>query len=275
MFQTNGNVAAAVEKLLISALAKGDSKATNHAPKQPSLQEAEDGAGGAAASSPIASFFFRSPVPRAKIENPNSAHAPSLSSSSSSQLQQQNRPKRPQTKGPGTLARKNSGAANHVTPRTTMFQKPNSYVDSKPTSHSPEATNAPLQDDHVVIDGEDSPAPCSHVSTSSSIMSASTFNEPAKRRKLANVSGPLAERMRPKDLGGVFGHAKILNLVREMVENGHLQSMILWGPPGCGKSTLARITGKAKGYAFVTLSAVAAGIPEVLATKISAHAPLP
>ncbi len=78
---------------------------------------------------------------------------------------------------------------------------------------------------------------------------------------------PLADRMRPRDLDEFLGQVDIVGegtLLRRAIENGDLnQSLILWGPPGCGKTTLARIiAGKIKGR-FVTFSAVTSGIAEV------------
>jgi len=78
---------------------------------------------------------------------------------------------------------------------------------------------------------------------------------------------PLAERMRPRTLDEFIGQAHIIGpgtLLREALAQGVLsQSIILWGPPGCGKTTLARlIAGEVKGR-FVTFSAVTSGIADV------------
>jgi putative ATPase len=78
---------------------------------------------------------------------------------------------------------------------------------------------------------------------------------------------PLAERMRPRTLAEFMGQDRIIGpgtLLRKSLSQGSLQqSLIFWGPPGCGKTTLARlIAGEVKGR-FVTFSAVTAGIADV------------
>lgn len=77
---------------------------------------------------------------------------------------------------------------------------------------------------------------------------------------------PLAERMRPKSLAEFVGQAHILGdgkALRALIESGHLASMILWGPPGSGKTTLARILAKETRSKFVAISAVEAGVGDV------------
>lgn len=73
--------------------------------------------------------------------------------------------------------------------------------------------------------------------------------------------------MRPRVLDEFLGQSEIVGentLLRRALEQGELkQSLILWGPPGCGKTTLARIIANGLGYRFVTLSAVTSGIAEV------------
>ncbi|MFM1891098.1 MAG: hypothetical protein RLZ44_175 [Pseudomonadota bacterium] len=77
---------------------------------------------------------------------------------------------------------------------------------------------------------------------------------------------PLADRMRPRSLGEYVGQDHILGPgkpLRTTIENGRLHSMILWGPPGTGKTTLARLLANASGYAFQTLSAVLSGVKDI------------
>jgi len=78
---------------------------------------------------------------------------------------------------------------------------------------------------------------------------------------------PLAERVRPRTLDEFLGQDAIVGagkLLRKALEAGELrQSMILWGPPGCGKTTLARIVARSVKNRFVPFSAVTAGIAEV------------
>ena len=84
----------------------------------------------------------------------------------------------------------------------------------------------------------------------------------------AEESHPLAVAMRPADLQGFVGQSHILgasSALRTAIEQGHPHSMILYGPPGSGKTTLARMLARRSGAAFEELSAVAAGRAEVRA----------
>ena len=77
---------------------------------------------------------------------------------------------------------------------------------------------------------------------------------------------PLAERMRPLTLEGYIGQQHLVGpgaVLRRMVESGHINSFILWGPPGVGKTTLAGIIARRLDVPFFTLSAVASGVKEV------------
>ena len=77
---------------------------------------------------------------------------------------------------------------------------------------------------------------------------------------------PLPERMRPRSLSEYVGQKHLVGegcILRNMIESGNLSSFILWGPPGVGKTTLARIVAEALGREFYTLSAVSAGVKEV------------
>ncbi|WP_044209689.1 replication-associated recombination protein A [Flammeovirga sp. OC4] len=79
-------------------------------------------------------------------------------------------------------------------------------------------------------------------------------------------AAPLSERMRPKSVFDVVGQRHLLGddgVFRRMVESKTIPSMILWGPPGVGKTTLARLLAEATGRPFKTLSAVSAGVKEV------------
>ncbi|MGB8474231.1 MAG: replication-associated recombination protein A [Candidatus Acidiferrum sp.] len=77
---------------------------------------------------------------------------------------------------------------------------------------------------------------------------------------------PLAERMRPRTLDEFIGQEKLLGLgkpLRQQIENDQITSMLLWGPPGCGKTTLARLIARLTRSEFVAFSAVLAGIKEI------------
>ena len=77
---------------------------------------------------------------------------------------------------------------------------------------------------------------------------------------------PLPERMRPKNLSEYVGQRHLVGegcILRNMIDSGNLSSFILWGPPGVGKTTLARIVSNSLERVFFTLSAVSAGVKEV------------
>ncbi|MDR2685938.1 MAG: replication-associated recombination protein A [Rickettsiales bacterium] len=77
---------------------------------------------------------------------------------------------------------------------------------------------------------------------------------------------PLADLMRPSDIDGIVGQKLLLGdngLVRQMVASKHLSNMILWGPPGCGKTTLARALAKTTDMEFMQMSAVFSGTADI------------
>jgi len=77
---------------------------------------------------------------------------------------------------------------------------------------------------------------------------------------------PLADRMRPRSLDEVIGQEHLIGpgkVLRRALENGALHSMILWGPPGTGKTTLARLMAEVAGARFTTFSAVLSGVKEI------------
>jgi putative ATPase len=81
-----------------------------------------------------------------------------------------------------------------------------------------------------------------------------------------SAPSPLADRLRPQTLDEVVGQDHLLGPngpIRRMVEGGRLASMILWGPPGTGKTTIARLLAKAGGYEFQQISAVFSGVADL------------
>lgn len=81
-----------------------------------------------------------------------------------------------------------------------------------------------------------------------------------------SVNQPLADRLRPRDLdefvgqNHLLGHGKIL---RRLIEGDQVSSMIFWGPPGVGKTTLAKIIAHRTRSSFIEFSAVTSGIKEI------------
>ena len=80
------------------------------------------------------------------------------------------------------------------------------------------------------------------------------------------MNEPLASRMRPRDLSEFVGQKHLLGenkILRKMIESDHVPSMIFWGPPGVGKTTLARIIAHVTESQFINFSAVTSGIKEI------------
>jgi len=90
-----------------------------------------------------------------------------------------------------------------------------------------------------------------------------------------DVSGrPLADRMRPQNLDEYVGQQHILGLgkpLRSQIENGNLTSLILWGPPGSGKTPLASVIARRSSADFIPFSAVLSGIKEIKAVMVDAE----
>ncbi|MDG2536827.1 replication-associated recombination protein A [Dyella jiangningensis] len=86
---------------------------------------------------------------------------------------------------------------------------------------------------------------------------------------------PLAERMRPRTLDEIVGQQRVLapgKALRRALEAGRVHSMILWGPPGCGKTTLALLVARYADADFRAISAVLSGLPEVRKALAEAEA---
>ncbi len=94
----------------------------------------------------------------------------------------------------------------------------------------------------------------------------SLFPEEPGAAGTPGASAPLAERMRPRSLDEIVGQEELLapgRPLREAIERDLLQSIILWGPPGTGKTTLARVIAETTRARFVSFSAVLSGIKEI------------
>ena len=77
---------------------------------------------------------------------------------------------------------------------------------------------------------------------------------------------PLAERLRPRSLAEVVGQPQLIGpdgTLTRMLDRGALASLILWGPPGVGKTTIARLLAEAAGLHFASMSAVFSGVADL------------
>ena len=99
---------------------------------------------------------------------------------------------------------------------------------------------------------------------------ASLFTPPASAQ-------PLAARMRPRTLDEVVGQQKILGPgkpLRDAIEKGAIGSMVFWGPPGSGKTTIGRLIARYTDREFVPFSAVTEGVPRIREIIAAAVAPI-
>lgn len=83
---------------------------------------------------------------------------------------------------------------------------------------------------------------------------------------LTNALPPLAERMRPSRLEDLVGQEHLVGekgIIRRAISTGNVPSMVLWGPPGVGKTTIANIIANEVKRPFYTLSAVSAGVKDI------------
>ena len=86
--------------------------------------------------------------------------------------------------------------------------------------------------------------------------------------------GPLAERMRPRALDDVVGQQALVGeggVIRSLLTDGELPSLVFWGPPGSGKTTIARLLADAAGAEMVTFSAVLSGVKEARSVMSAAR----
>ena len=96
----------------------------------------------------------------------------------------------------------------------------------------------------------------------------------AAARERLEARGPLADRLRPADLDSVLGQDHLLGEgapLRALVDTDRLSSVILWGPPGTGKTTLARLLAQASAKEFVALSAVTATVKDIRSVTAAAE----
>ncbi len=98
--------------------------------------------------------------------------------------------------------------------------------------------------------------------------------DPSSKREAANRNAPLAERIRPATIDEVIGQRHLLGPgapLRRFFENGDFPSIIFWGPPGVGKTTLAQLMAGGASFDFQRLSAIEAGVKDVRAVISAAQ----
>src|SRR2546425_7917230 len=108
------------------------------------------------------------------------------------------------------------------------------------------------------------------MSNQSSLFGSDDSAPPTKKAQSAKenitTGEPLAARMRPRTLDEIVGQEHLVEpgrLLRRSIEGDRVPSMILWGPPGSGKTTLAEVIARQTHAHFVTLSAVSAGVADL------------
>ena len=90
---------------------------------------------------------------------------------------------------------------------------------------------------------------------------------------MASAARPLAERLRPTTLAEIVGQPELISRLTSMAKSGSVPSMILWGPPGVGKTTIARLLAGLVGLPYVALSAVFSGVADLKRVFEAAHTP--
>jgi putative ATPase len=125
-----------------------------------------------------------------------------------------------------------------------------------------EPSNKRLKQNEPMEQQEDTPVPVFPRAQSAPAQAFGAKNQLAGKKSMA----PLAERIRPASVDLIVGQDHLLGprcILRSLIDNNSLSSIIFWGPPGTGKTSLVRAISRAVSYRFIALSAVSSGLKEV------------
>lgn len=152
---------------------------------------------------------------------------------------------------------------SHPSPPKSQPRLDRFFQSQQQPKHSPESEQAEDESNPLSKRLKRSPSSTSTSQTQTQTQRSSSFffNRPKTDKKK-----PLYERLRPTSLDEVVGQEHLLStnsLLRSAIQRNRLPSILLWGPPGTGKTTLARVIVTSSQYRFVSLSAVTSGVKDV------------
>lgn len=125
-----------------------------------------------------------------------------------------------------------------------------------------EPANKRLKQNEAIEQQEETPVPVFPRTQSAPALAFGARTQLGSKKSLA----PLAERIRPASVDLIVGQDHLLGprcILRSLIDNNSLSSIIFWGPPGTGKTSLVRAIARAVSYRFIALSAVSSGLKEV------------
>ncbi|KAK8134124.1 DNA-dependent ATPase MGS1 [Apiospora sp. TS-2023a] len=172
----------------------------------------------------------------------------------------------------------NSSASSQKRPPSSFFQTPSAKRHAPPSKVLAPAANAPngviklnvatkrTFDDGPGASDYDSPIPEAAEGGRHQQQESSSHDDsrPIAKRTKTNRAAPLAERMRPQNFSEVFGQELVgpQGVLRSLIEQDRVPSMILWGGSGTGKTTIARCIAQMVGSRFIELNATSSGVAE-------------
>lgn len=164
-------------------------------------------------------------------------------------------------------AQKPTSSAENQKPVASIFQTPS----SSSSKRQPQSISTPKRSNVIspIFTSQKRPHPSSEDSSQNSELAPMPFPAPKKQKQSTGASNlrevmPLAEKMRPQELDEICGQDLVGpdGVLRGLIEEGRVPSMILWGAAGCGKTTIARVIANKSRSRFVEISATASGVAE-------------